>query len=449
MPVFGIMHTIKLKVSNTMGVQLENNRTKLDCNRNFAGSQIEWDRTDENLHWVHSGNWDKSAYELCQKYDVPKVKKDSVIALQTVYTASRDWFTQDENGNIIFDEKAESFFRDCMKFHIENYCGGREDLLINCTIHLDEVHQDGTGAIHMHCTSVPIVENEKGEFVLSAKRVMGHRKEMTQAQQRFHDNVCKSRGMERGMSSNETKRKHLDNLTYQAQQEEKKLQKAQEAREEVQKGTKAQEVDLAVARAKTASEAHKTAVSLESRMDKVASKNFFGQKKEKDYPGGTYYEVAKGEYEELERHVSRLCSELEKIQKTDFAGKEAVAKLQELVQNEEQYILTIAQNMVDQRFREMLDREAASIKRQHETEQALEAAEAERAEIANTARRIATEAVEAVTKNQDDLKFVMEHLRNTNPVAFLDVQMALSNRIQSINREVNQRVHEHHQHHHR
>ena len=77
MPVFGIMHTIKLKVSNTMGVQLENNRTKLDCNRNFAGSQIEWDRTDENLHWVHSGNWDKSAYELCQKYDVPKVKKDS------------------------------------------------------------------------------------------------------------------------------------------------------------------------------------------------------------------------------------------------------------------------------------------------------------------------------------------------------------------------------------
>ena len=278
---------------------------------------------------------------------------------------------------------------------------------------------------------------------------MGHRKEMTQAQQRFHDNVCKSRGMERGMSSNETKRKHLDNLTYQAQQEEKKLQKAQEAREEVQKGTKAQEVDLAVARAKTASEAHKTAVSLESRMDKVASKNFFGQKKEKDYPGGTYYEVAKGEYEELERHVSKLCSELEKIQKTDFAGKEAVAKLQELVQNEEQYILTIAQNMVDQRFREMLDREAASIKRQHETEQALEAAEAERAEIANTARRIATEAVEAVTKNQDDLKFVMEHLRNTNPVAFLDVQMALSNRIQSINREVNQRVHEHHQHHHR
>ena len=257
MPVFGIMHTIKLKVSNTMGVQLENNRTKLDCNRNFAGSQIEWDRTDENLHWVHSGNWDKSAYELCQKYDVPKVKKDSVIALQTVYTASRDWFTQDENGNIIFDEKAESFFRDCMKFHIENYCGGREDLLINCTSSIlmnfiqmnGAVYQDGTGAIHMHCTSVPIVENEKGEFVLSAKRVMGHRKEMTQAQQRFHDNVCKSRGMERGMSSNETKRKHLDNLTYQAQQEEKKLQKAQEAREEVQKGTKAQEVDLAVARA--------------------------------------------------------------------------------------------------------------------------------------------------------------------------------------------------------
>lgn len=49
------------------------------------------------------------------------------VALQTVYTASREWLTIDENGCLVFDEKAEQFFKDCVKFHIENYCGGRED----------------------------------------------------------------------------------------------------------------------------------------------------------------------------------------------------------------------------------------------------------------------------------------------------------------------------------
>lgn len=324
MEVYGIMHTIKLKANNTMGVQLENNRTQKDCERTFSGSDIEWDKTNENVHWVHSGNWDKSAYELCQKYGVQRVKKDSVVALQTVYTASRDWFTKDEKGNPVFDEKAEQFFRDCMKFHVENYCGGREDLLINAVVHLDEIHADGTGSLHFHCTSVPITENERGEFVLSAKRVLGGRKEMTQSQTKFHNDVCKSRGMTRGMSSNETKRKHLDNLSYKAEQEKKKLEHTLEARERAEKRTKTQEQDLEIAKVKTESEAHKTAVVLERQMKKVANRDILGKIKSHECPGGTYYSVSKGDYEQLKEHVQKLSYEIEQILKTDFAGQEAV-----------------------------------------------------------------------------------------------------------------------------
>ena len=403
MPVFGIMHTIKLKANNTMGVQLENNRTKKDCERTFAGSQIEWDMTDKNVHWVHSGNWDKSAYELCQKYDVQKVKKDSVIALQTVYTASREWFTQGENGALVFDEKAEQFFRDCMKFHVENYCGGREDLLINAVVHLDEIHADGTGSIHFHCTSVPIAENERGEYVLSAKRVLGGRKEMIKSQTKFYDDVCKSRGMTRGMSSNETKRKHLDNLTYKAEQEKKKLTEVVETRKQAERETRTQEADLEIAKAKTESEAHKTAVILERQMKKVADKNLLGKIKSTECPGGTYYSVSKSDYEQLQEHVQKFSYAFEQIMKADFAGQEAVKKLQELLHNEEQYILQIAAAMANERFREMIEREEASKEREKQTKELKQQAQEELAkatEIKNNmseeAQKIALEAVQII-----------------------------------------------------
>lgn len=455
MPVFGIMHTIKLKAGNTMGVQLENNRTKKDCERTFAGSQIEWDMTDENVHWVHSGNWDKSAYELCQKYDVQKVKKDSVIALQTVYTASREWFTQGENGALVFDEKAEQFFRDCMKFHVENYCGGREDLLINAVVHLDEIHADGTGSIHFHCTSVPIVENERGEYVLSAKRVLGGRKEMTQSQTKFYDDVCKSRGMTRGMSSNETKRKHLDNLTYKAEQEKKKLKEVVETRKQAEKAAKTQAHDLEIAKAKTESEAHKTAVVLERQMKKVANKNILGQIKSTEAPGGTYYSVSKSDYDELERHVNALRSEIEKIQKADFAGQAAVDRLQELVKKEEEYIMTIARNMANERFQQVIEREEASKEREEATKQLEQKAEQELAQAIATknnmsaiAQQIALDAVQAIPQElQDEHIFVMEHLRQTNPWAYNNVQQALEQRNYAIAQEVEKQIERHKQHH--
>ena len=448
MAVYGIMHTIKLKANNTMGVQLENNRTKKDCERTFAGSQIEWDMTDENVHWVHSGNWDKSAYELCQKYDVQKVKKDSVIALQTVYTASREWFTMDENGGLVFDEKAEQFFRDCMKFHVENYCGGREDLLINAVVHLDEIHADGTGSIHFHCTSVPIAENERGEFVLSAKRVLGGRKEMTQSQTKFYDDVCKSRGMTRGMSSNETKRKHLDNLSYKAEQEQKKLQATLEAQERAEKRTKTQEHDLEIAKAKTESEAHKTTVVLERQMKKVADKNLLGKIKSYEAPGGTYYSVSKSDYEQLKEHVHKLSYEIEQILKTDFAGQESVRKLQELLENEDQYIRAEAERMAMERFREMEEREALSFKREKETEKELAQAIETKNNMSAIAQQIALEAVNSIPQElQDEHNFVMEHLAQTNPWAYNNVQQALEQRNQRIAQEVEKQVEKHHHRH--
>lgn len=450
MAIYGIMHTIKIKAGNTMGVQIENNRTQKDWQRSFAGSQIEWERTNENVHWVHSGNWDKSVYELCQKYDIPRIKKDSVVCLQTVYTASRDWFTMDENGGLVFDEKAEQYFRDCMKFHVENYCGGREDLLINAVVHLDEIHADGTGSIHFHCTSVPITENEKGEYVLSAKRVLGGRKEMTRAQTKFHDDVCRTRGMERGMSSNETKRKHLDNLSYKAEQEQKKLEATLEARREAEKAAKVQEHELDIAKVKTESEARKTAVILEKQMSKVADKNLFGKKKEIECPGGTYYTISKGNYEALEHNVSKIQYELGQIAKTDFAGQEAVQKLQDMLQHEDEYIRAEAERRANERFQDMLAREEASKEREQRTKAEWAQAIEYKNNMSEIAQEIALEAVQSLPQEmQDEHKFMMEHLKNTNPFVHRQLQIAFENRNKQIAKEVEERTQRFYHHHHR
>lgn len=38
---------------------------------------------NENVHWVHSENWDKSVYELCPKYDI--VDPDGEIVVDGIY----------------------------------------------------------------------------------------------------------------------------------------------------------------------------------------------------------------------------------------------------------------------------------------------------------------------------------------------------------------------------
>ena len=273
---------------------------------------------------------------------------------------------------------------------------------------------------------------------------------MTQSQQRFHDDVCKSRGMERGMSSNESKRKHLDNMTFQAEQEKKKLEQTMEARREAEKAAKVQEHELGIAKVKTASEAHKTAVVLEKQMTKVADKNLFGKKKSIECPGGTYYSVSKSDYDELQRHVRALHSEIEKILKTDFAGQEAVAKLEDMLKNEEQYILQIAAAMANERFQEMVAREERSKETEERTQQELAQATDIKNRMGDIAQQIALDALETIPSElQDEHQFVMGYLQAKNPWAYQQVQQALEQRNQKIAQEIEertQRFHHHHRH---
>ena len=82
------------------------------------------------------------------------------------------------------------YFRDCLHFHVREYCDGDKSLLLNAVIHLDEATP------HMAVASLPIITDEKGAH-LSAKIIMGNREDFRLRQDRFFDEVSSHYDMER------------------------------------------------------------------------------------------------------------------------------------------------------------------------------------------------------------------------------------------------------------
>ena len=183
------------------GIQIENNRD-VEHQRNFDRSDIDWTRTDENDHIIQSGNWNKEITRQI-KSNGCKERKNSIVMLDGLFTASPEWFTQHTR------EEIQKYFNDCLNFYIKEYCQGDRSRIINCVIHLDEATP------HMHVSSVPLISDEKGTR-LSARDVMGGRSEYRHRQTMFYEQVSRQFGLERGEISErpEERRKHLSVQEY-------------------------------------------------------------------------------------------------------------------------------------------------------------------------------------------------------------------------------------------
>lgn len=184
--MYGIMRIEKRGRAAVHGLQMEANRTREDHEkgRDFDRSDIDWNKTQENVHLIHTEKWNEAITKQIKAAGV-KERKDSVVMLDGVYTASADFFKDKE------EEEIKSFFKDCLDFHVREYCQGDRNRVINAVIHLDETTP------HLQVASVPICEDEKG-FHLSAKKIMGNRDDYRRRQDRFFDEVTKERGLDRG-----------------------------------------------------------------------------------------------------------------------------------------------------------------------------------------------------------------------------------------------------------
>lgn len=188
--ICGIMRVEKRKRAAVYGLQIEANRTLADHmeGRDFDRSDIDWELTDQNVHLVHTENWNKEITRQLKEAGIKEITRGnnaSVVLLDGLYTSSPEWFDSHS------EEEARSYFNDCLEFHIEHFCGGDPSRVINCVIHLDETTH------HMAVASIPILDTGE-KLKLSAKDIMGNKSDYHHRQDSFYEEVSQKYGMERG-----------------------------------------------------------------------------------------------------------------------------------------------------------------------------------------------------------------------------------------------------------
>ena len=212
----GIMRVEKRGRAAVYGIQIEANRTKEDHEngRDFDDSDIDWERTHLNTHLVKTDRWNEAITKRLKEEGI-KPRKDSIVLLDALYTASPEYFEGKTQEEIL------DYFQECLDFHVKTYCQGDKSRVINAVVHFDEKTP------HMAVASIPLMEDEQGMH-LSAKVIMGNRKDYRLRQDKFYDEVTKKRGLERGEVQDpaETK-KHTTKREWQKATQEVELERLQ------------------------------------------------------------------------------------------------------------------------------------------------------------------------------------------------------------------------------
>lgn len=178
MPAYSIMRVEKRGRGAVYGLQIEANRKEEDHEkREFERSDIDWSKTDENIFLIHTEQWNREITKQVKEAGA-KERKDSVVLLDGLYTASPEWFETHSKEEWI------NYFQDCLTFHRDYY----GEHVINAVIHLDEATP------HMQVASIPLTDDGR----LSAKEIMGNRRDYRSRQNIFYDEVGKKYGLERG-----------------------------------------------------------------------------------------------------------------------------------------------------------------------------------------------------------------------------------------------------------
>lgn len=206
--MYCIMRMEKRKRQDISGLQREATRTATEYNNKIVpGMEIY------NQELVHSDAW---LTDVQREIDAvgAKVRSNSVMALDTIYTASKEFFQLHDNQTI------DEFFRDCLDYHRQRY-----GHVVSAIVHYDE------DTPHMHVLSVPLTRDGR----LSAREIVGGRAQMAHAQDTFFEQVGRNYGLERGIHMDgPEKRQHitaqqhrLQELQAQVQHEEQRLQRLQ------------------------------------------------------------------------------------------------------------------------------------------------------------------------------------------------------------------------------
>lgn len=181
--MFCIMRTEKRKRTDITGIQKENNRTATGYN-----NSVNRERSELNVPLIQSNNWTQDIKAEIDRAGA-HTRSNSVVALDTLYTASPQFFDDKTQ------EQTEHFFKECLQFHQERF-----GHIISAVIHYDETTP------HLHVISVPLTKDGR----LSARDVIGNKVKMTKTQDQFFEQVGRGYGLGRGIHMDgQEKKQHI------------------------------------------------------------------------------------------------------------------------------------------------------------------------------------------------------------------------------------------------
>ena len=186
---FAILRFAKYKGPEISNIEAHNERTK---EKYASNPDVDTSRSKDNFHIIQPTDKYRAMSEaLIKKYDCPRVRSDSVRIVETLITASPEFFKGKKKSEI------RGFFEHAVDF-LKQELG--EDRLISAVVHMDEKTP------HMHVSFVPITQDGH----LSAKLILGNRKTLTAWQDRYWKHmVSKYPELERGESASKTGREHI------------------------------------------------------------------------------------------------------------------------------------------------------------------------------------------------------------------------------------------------
>lgn len=233
--MFCIMRTEKRKRTDITGIQKENTRTATEYNNKVSPGMDVF-----NVVLKESNNWLQDINNEI-KVAGAKARNNSVLALDTIYTASPQFFQERTNA------ENDKFFQDCLKFHNEHF-----GHIISAVVHYDETTP------HLHIISVPLTQDGR----LSARDVIGNKAKMSKTQDAFFEQVGKSYGLERGIHMDgQEKRQHISAQEHELREIRQKIARGQEELEAIEHSK-----ESARTRAQTA---RQTATELQKQVEQL------------------------------------------------------------------------------------------------------------------------------------------------------------------------------------
>lgn len=185
---YGIMRFAKMKGGPAKALEAHHERKK---EQYASNPDINTYKSNQNYHIIAPKK--SYYYEIQNRIEKAgcKVRKDSVKFIDTIVTASPEFF---KNRS---PEETKNFFKRAVDFFSKEV---GEKNIFSAVVHMDEKTP------HMHLCFVPLTADNR----LCAKEILGDRIKLSKWQDKFHE--CMSEvfpELERGEPAIETKRKHI------------------------------------------------------------------------------------------------------------------------------------------------------------------------------------------------------------------------------------------------